>query len=140
MDANGAPTTTTRTGTAAGAWASCAWQRIMGSLDDHFGENAELDPATTAELSDYLVSAAAGADGAWIARKLQRGMDAGNPPLRITELPYFKHEHDEVPARLVRDNPKVGSFSRCEACHQDAERGMFDEHKVSIAGYGRWDD
>ena len=41
---------------------------------------------------------------------------------------------------MVAGNPYVGSFSRCEICHGDAEEGNFDEHGVRIPGYGRWDD
>ena len=61
-------------------------------------------------------------------------------PLRITELPYFVHEHDEIPARLIADNDKVESLSQCNACHRGAERGQFDEDDVVIPGFGRWDD
>lgn len=119
---------------------AASWERMLGSLDDHFGENAELDGQTLAELRTYLLAESADRTYAWLARKMQRGSNSDAAPLRITELPYFRHEHDEIPMRLVKDNPKVGSFSRCEACHQDAAQGMFDEHKVHIAGFGRWDD
>jgi hypothetical protein len=46
--------------------------------------------------------------------------DAGLP--RITETPYFIRKHHRVPARLVTDNPEVGSFSQCNRCHIGADR------------------
>ena len=116
-----------------------SWRAIMAGLDDHFGDNAELDEATRIEISDYLSRFAADQGGAQRGRRMLRGLD-GETPLRITELPYFVREHDEVPARLVRDNPDVGSFSQCDACHRDASRGLFDEDTVDIPGHGRWDD
>jgi hypothetical protein len=69
-----------------------------------------------------------------------RSLSASDTPLRITELPYFRHEHDEIPKRLVKDNPEVGGFSQCDSCHQDAKQGYFSENRVTIPGYGRWDD
>jgi hypothetical protein len=41
---------------------------------------------------------------------------------------------------LVEDNPQVGSFSNCTACHERAEAGSYDEDEVRIAGYGHWED
>ncbi len=54
--------------------------------------------------------------------------------------PYFRREHDEIPPRLVRNNEEVGSFSNCQACHRNAETGIYNEHQVVIPGVGRWDD
>jgi hypothetical protein len=112
-----------------------SWRKIMARLDDHFGENAELDEDTRRKIENYLLQASAQAS----YRKLFRNLgDAA--PLRITELPYFLHEHDEIPSRFVAGNERVRSFSQCNACHQGAERGLFDEDDVVIPGVGRWDD
>jgi len=112
-----------------------SWRTIMGGLEDHFGENAELDEATRAEFEDYLVRES----GRVSYRKLFRNL--GNAiPLRITELTYFVHEHDEIPARFVAGSEQLKSLSQCNACHRDAERGRFDEDDVVIPGFGRWDD
>ena len=112
-----------------------SWRKIMAGLEDHFGENAELDNATRGEIEDYLVRES----GRVSYKKLFRNL--GNAaPLRITELPYFVHEHDEIPARFVAGNDQVMSLNQCNACHRDAERGRFDEDDVVIPGFGRWDD
>ena len=111
-----------------------SWVMIMNGLDDHFGENAEVDDATRMALQQYLAETS----GIMNYRKMFRNI--GNRiPLRITELPYFIRKHDEIPARYVEGNDKVGSFSQCNACHKGAERGNFDEDSVSIPGVGRWD-
>ncbi|RLA18394.1 MAG: diacylglycerol kinase [Gammaproteobacteria bacterium] len=115
------------------------WQNLMGGLEDHFGENAELDKETFAHISNYLE---------------QNGLQRGKPskmskmlrnipdvaPARITELPYFIRKHDEIPNRMVIRNPKVGSFSRCDSCHKGAAKGSFNEDMVSIPSFGRWSD
>ena len=112
-----------------------SWQKIMSELDDHFGENAELDMETQLQIEDYLLRAS----DRVAYRKLFRNL-GDMAPMRITELPYFVHEHDEIPGRFIQDNDQVRSLSQCNACHRDAERGLFDEDDVFIAGVGRWDD
>ena len=32
-----------------------SWRRIMANLDDHFGDNAELDAQTATQITDYLI-------------------------------------------------------------------------------------
>ncbi len=116
-----------------------SWQAILSDLGDHFGDNAELPDATREEVLAYLVENAADSGKSSRSRKWLRGV-GNEPPLRITELPYFIDRHDEVPAKMVKDNPQVGSFSNCNACHANAERGQFDDDTVDIPGFGRWDD
>lgn len=106
-----------------------SWEALMDGLADHFGDNAELPARDAAAIRDYLVGHAGG-----------RKVRGDQVPLRITDTRYFRHKHDEVPPRLVKDNAEVRSFSNCQACHRQAEAGSFDEHRVNIPGYGRWDD
>lgn len=108
-----------------------AWGRIMDSLDNHFGDDATLDPDLTQQLLSYLTANAAGSNLSIRPRAFAASPVPGDPP-RITQTAYFKRKHVEVPERLVKDNPKVGSFSHCSACHRSAERGSFNEHRVSI--------
>lgn len=118
-----------------------SWHALMGNLADHFGENAELMPETAGKIEAYLTANAADKRRTWASARMLRNLDGDKQTvLRITELPYFKAKHHEVPARMVQDNPKVRSFSNCNACHQKAEQGVFDEDTVSIPGYGRVDD
>ena len=116
-----------------------SWRRLMDGLTDHFGENAELDAETAAQLRDYLYANAADRVGTGRSPGIANSL-RGSAPLRITETSYFRRHHHEIPARVVTDNPEVGSFSRCDACHTGAENGNYDEHSVSIPGYGRWED
>ena len=87
---------------------AASWDRIMSGLDDHFGDNAELDARTREQLLGYLSTTAREGDGSWAAHKLRRGLDESSAPL---------------PTRRSSD---LGS--------------LFDEDRVRIAGYGKWDD
>lgn len=124
----------------AGLLTSASWEKLMSGLEDHFGDNAELDVDTHKIITGFLVKNSADQSKYRGSRKFSQSVQSGNVPLRISEIPYFKHEHDEIPARMVKGNPEVTSFSNCNGCHSKAEQGMFNEHDVHIPGYGRWDD
>ncbi|PIV29707.1 MAG: diacylglycerol kinase, partial [Zetaproteobacteria bacterium CG02_land_8_20_14_3_00_50_9] len=94
-----------------------SWKKIMGSLDDHFGENAELSDAMTQEIENFLVGRAADVIPNRFSRSILRSISAGETPLRISKTAYFERKHDEIPNRLVAGNPKVRSFSNCLNCH-----------------------
>lgn len=118
-----------------------SWRKLMSNLSDHFGENAELTPEIQTLLTEYLIQNAAERDGGAVARKMLRTAAGQDEPVqRITETAYFIRQHDELPARVWRDNPKVGSMSNCSACHTKADNASFDEHQVNIPGVGRWED
>ena len=118
-----------------------SWEKMMTSLDDHFGENAELDAASVAELSQFLLSTSADATPNYRrSRKIVRDLANDSVPLRITQINYFRHEHREIPDRLITTNPKVASLSNCNACHRNAEQGSFREKEIAIPGHGQWDD
>lgn len=113
-----------------------SWTRIMNSLDEHFGENAELGAEERGVILRYLskYSAPARRFSFWRENAISEA------PVRITSTPGFLHEHDEIPARFVKNNPKVGSLGNCGSCHPKASDGSFNEHAVRIPGVGRWDD
>lgn len=117
-----------------------SWQRVMGSLADHFGDNAELAPEDRAAITAFLTAHAADRASGKRARKIAASLRSGDAPLRITDTPYIKSKHRELPAHLVTGNPKVKSLAQCNACHTGAERGSYSESQLDIPGYGRWED
>lgn len=116
-----------------------SWRKLMATLDDHFGENAELPDEDRDALTEYLVKNAGTGSGRGDIANFIRSIRSGDTPLRISELPYFKKEHDEIPKRVV-ESKDVGSFSKCDVCHRRAAEGSYREREINIPGYGRWDD
>lgn len=95
-----------------------SWKALLGGLDDHFGQNAELDAATRQKLEGFLTANA--------------GRDVAGPtPLRITQLRSWLREHDEIPASTFK-RKAVSSPANCAACHPGADQGAFSEHQVKI--------
>ncbi|MBD3649170.1 MAG: diheme cytochrome c [Pseudomonadales bacterium] len=113
---------------------SDSWALIMKNLDDHFGENAELDDNTWLFVLAWLQTNAASP-----GRRILRLTDYETPK-DITSLPWFRNEHDEIAVRMTANNPDTQSLSNCEHCHPDASQGSFDEHKVSVSGRHNWRD
>jgi len=90
---------------------SYAWQKIMGDLSNHFGEDASLDEATRRKIEEYYV------------------YNAGRPRkigLRISEKKWFVREHG---SKRVRENlvKKGINISNCTACHKT--RTSTTEHR-----------
>lgn len=103
-----------------------SWQRMMGDLKNHFGDDATVDPKIAAKITDYLVRNAADTGGQRYGEKLQRGVSASNAPLRITELPKWTREHRKVPDWEWR-HKDVRTRANCVACHSNAEYGDYDD-------------
>ncbi len=97
-----------------------SWRALMSNLNNHFGTDASLDPQVTAEISAFLERNA--------GRELS---PAAQPVLRITETPWFIHEHDEVPAQVWK-SANVGSRSNCGACHANADQGGYGEGSLRL--------
>ena len=107
-----------------------SWEKILGGIDDHFGEAVDLDPDTRSEIAGYLSSNAANTSSAELSRKILNSLD-GRTPSRITDIPYIRKEHHELSAQVVK-RPSVGSWSNCIACHRTAENGVYDDDSASI--------
>lgn len=97
---------------------AASWDKIMATLSDHFGEDASLDPATTKHIRDYLVANAG---------RVPRGVDPAAPPLRIDEMPWFRHEHGRRTFARAKSDPNIGSIANCAACHRGVDRGYFED-------------
>ncbi len=94
-----------------------SWEAIMGDLSNHFGEDASLDTDAMAEIEAYLM----------LNAEQGRLVSADNPPLRITELRWFRHEHNDREVAWLKENRNVKTMADCAACHRGADKGYFDD-------------
>lgn len=108
---------------------AAGWTRVMGDLEDHFGENASLDPETTATLTAWLTRNAA---ETWDtkAAALARRLPADAPPA-LSRGETWKHIHEDLDA-AVFDLRAVGSKANCSACHQDAVTGLYRRDAIHL--------
>jgi len=103
-----------------------SWSAVIGGLERHFGVDASVDPKTLEPIRAYLASS---------ARSHPTTTTGGAPSLRITETRWFRHEHDEVPARLWAD-PHAVKPSDCAACHRSAAEGSYSERSLRLPTKG----
>lgn len=107
-----------------------SWDKTMKTLNNHFGTDATLDSADHKTIQTYLASHASRYDR-------MTGM-GGEIAMRISETPNFKHEHREIPKKMVTQ-ADVKSFANCAACHTKAASGSYREREVRIPNYGSWE-
>jgi len=119
-------------GYAAGLLPERSWTRIMEDLEHHFGQNAETDESSRREIISYLKKYAADAARASKQSKQLAAMILSNEtPVRITETFFWKRKHSAIKGYVWR-RADIPSRSKCDACHLDAGKGLFDERTVQI--------
>ena len=127
-----------------GLLTEASWKKLLNNaaLEDHFGENAELDEAVLADIQTYVLANSAEKSYYKRSRKITHSVAGREAPLRITEVPYIKRKHHEVleHKQMVVNNPDVKSFSNCNACHTKAEQAVFDDDTVKIPNFDYWED
>ncbi|RJP88649.1 MAG: cytochrome C [Desulfobacteraceae bacterium] len=107
-----------------------SWNKILNEIDNHFGETIIIDPDSKKVISEYLKMSAADVSSSEVSIKIMKGIK-GQPPNRITEIPYIIKKHHEVSLTVIK-RPAIGSLSNCAACHKGAGKGNFDDDGVVI--------
>ncbi len=119
-----------------------SWEKLLApqALEDHFGENAELEPEVLQKIQDYVYKNSAEKSYYKRSRKIIKSIGDAEAPLRITEIKYIKRKHHELTDAMVKNNQDVNSLSNCNACHTKAEKGIFDDDTVKIPHVDSWED
>jgi cytochrome c peroxidase len=105
----------------AGMLPAASWKRLMNNLPNHFGTDASLDAASVQQISQWLQ----------LYGGNYKRVTTEAPQDRITKSAWFIRKHDEVSAQTWK-LAAVKSPSNCMACHQQANLGDFNEHRVRI--------
>ncbi|MDD5058289.1 MAG: diheme cytochrome c [Sideroxydans sp.] len=121
---------------------SKSWEKLLDAkaLPEHFGENAELDKDVLADIREYALANAADKSYYKRARKIALATEGVDAPIRITEVRYIKRKHHDIPEKMIKGNKDVKSLSYCDACHTQANKGIFDSDTVRIPNFPDWDD
>ena len=110
-----------------------SWQRVMASLDSHFGDSAQLDAPTRERITGFLVAHAA--DRAENAQSLavMASLRPDQAPLRITETPYLGGLHAAVLDPKWGGNPRPKTLVECSVCHVRALEGNYTLRRFSVS-------
>lgn len=106
-----------------------SWRGLMATLENHFGEDASLEPPDGIEIEKWLVAHAAEHWDTKAANRFRAVSDQA--PWQITATPYWRREHQDIEkAEFARKG--VLNKGNCVACHRDADTGRFDAQSISI--------
>lgn len=108
---------------------AATWNAIMDGLAQHFGEDAELDPAKAQAIRTYLLANAAEHYDTLAAHVFTQPDPAD--PLRITATAFWTRRHASLPPQVFSSKP-VGGRGQCDACHQDAASGRFNPLAILV--------
>lgn len=104
-----------------------AWQKIIGNLSDHFGEDASIDAPTAAKVLAFHVKNASDVSTVRAATKWR----TSGFVTRIIDAPRFIKKHKQCSDQVWR-HPKVQSKANCLACHKDMQRTGSTKEDVSF--------
>lgn len=110
---------------------AASWEKVMGSLDDHFGEDVSLDDPVRNQILKFLLSASADRSTTEASRKILYSIPKGTVPMRVTAVPYWVAKHEDIKEEVFK-RKSVISKSNCVACHPGAEAGSFEDKDIRI--------
>ena len=108
-----------------------SWEKMMTELEDHFGDDASLEPEESEQVLAYLVSHAAETSKSSASYRLTLGLGPEDAPQRITGLDYWKKRHEEIAEERFKQKP-IGNKIHCNACHKYAEYGSFENAHIKV--------
>lgn len=109
-----------------------SWTRVLGSLQDHFGDSAQLDAAMQQRIHDYLVAHAADKAQNEHSFAIMHSLNASEAPLRITATPYVAGIHAAVLDPVWGGNPRPKTLAECSVCHLQAPVGDYTMRKFTV--------
>ncbi len=108
-----------------------SWQRIMGALDNHFGEEiteANITKSQQASILEFLKENAAETSTHEASIKIMHSLGKRRPKA-ITKTPYWRETHKDIPKYVFKDKD-IKDKSNCSACHKDFEYGNLDDMNI----------
>jgi hypothetical protein len=110
-----------------------SWRKLLGSLSNHFGENAELKPEAREAVTTYLATNAADHAKNARSREIMKNIAPGDTPLSITRVLYVGGIHGGFLDREFEGKPEAKTLANCSLCHSRAHRGWYAAVNYTIS-------
>lgn len=111
-----------------------SWVEMFAQQQNHFDEDLDYSIEEVQLFEEFAVQNSAEKMETEAARFIASTTPDDFSSLRITDTPYWKEEHDNIPASVWKAR-KVNGFSQCEACHRDALEGTFEDGAMDFPGF-----
>ncbi len=112
-----------------------SWQKMMSSLEDHFGDDASLERVDEKSIEEYLVSNSAETSTKEAAFYIFETLKDKEDIIAISESPYWKEKHKEIDDKIYRSK-EVKTKANCKACHGDIEKGLLEDMNIKMPTAG----
>ena len=111
-----------------------SWKIMMANLEDHFGDDASLEPEDTQSILEYLLKNSAENSTSEASVNILKTLQ-NKDTIAITQTPFWKYRHKNIDSKYFEDN-KVKSKANCKACHSDVEKGIIEDHNIKMPTIG----
>lgn len=101
----------------------------MGSLEDHFGDDASLDALTTQSIKTFLENNSAEYSTKEAAVYMLARLKDATMPSSITQTSFWKKRHANI-EKIALNDAKIGKVSNCKACHPMIEQGSINDRDI----------
>lgn len=108
-----------------------SWKRLMGRLDNHFGEeitDANISKSEQASILAFLMENSADKSTREVSVKVMDSLGT-RAPKAFTKTPYWRETHKAIP-RSVYKEKRIKDKSNCVACHKGFEEGNLDDMNI----------
>jgi hypothetical protein len=102
-----------------------SWRRLLSTLNNHFGDNAEISAGSRDAVTTYLTSRAADHSSNARSREIMSNIKPGETPLSLTKVLYVGGIHGGFLDPTFKGKPEAKTLAQCPLCHQKANRGWF---------------
>lgn len=104
-----------------------SYKKMMGNLENHFGDDASFDD--TDEVLGFLLRHSSQNYSNKFRANLAR---ENSDEMAISNRAFFKNAHKNVPQSLF-ESESIKSKANCNACHKDAEMGLLGKSNIDFA-------
>jgi len=107
-----------------------SWKKIMADLQSHHDKKINLKTQDQEAISRYLLANAADKSTYNRSRRIAKSLQKNDIPTQITKMDYFIKKHLGVSEQLKSEKAEALSFSNCEKCHSEADKGSYNKKGI----------
>lgn len=114
-----------------------AWEKMMGDLENHFGDDASLDEEDRVQILSFLSKYSLEHFDTKFKAKSKKE-DIGK--IAISKYIFYQKAHRKIPQEVF-SSKEIKSKANCQNCHKDVENGTFSKLKIDFAKISKigWD-
>jgi len=111
-----------------------SWKIMMANLEEHFGDDASLEPEDTRNILNYLLANSAEYSTSEASVNILKSLQ-NKDTIAITQTPFWKKRHENIDSIYFKSK-QVKSKANCKACHSDVEKGLIEDNNIKMPTIG----